>query len=190
MNKRKMLIFPLNGVRLYMQGSFSWFMVNVTYRSKSILLTPMIMAVLIGVTVTAAYGQASVSTIQFSSPIGGQVSNFCGLEDVQLSGSVNNVLHITRDANGGLHIIDGHTNFQGVTGVGLTSGSRYIFAGGVNPISNVVQDSANSITFLAHGRLISPGQQTNQLATTQIHVTFNANGQVTSQVENFVFECR
>ena len=139
-----------------------------------------------------AYGQATTSTIQFRSIVDGQVSNFCGniAEDVRISGTVNTVIHTTQDANGGLHIIDGHTNFRGVSGVGLTTGNKYIFAGGVNPISNIREDSANVFTFLAHGRLISQGQQQNQLATTQFHLTFNANGEPTATIDKFVFECR
>ena len=140
----------------------------------------------------SAYGQATTSTIQFQSIIDGQVGNFCGniAEDVRITGTVNNVIHITQDTSGGLHIIDGHTNFQGVSGVGLSTGNKYIFAGGVSPISNIMQDAANSFTFLAHGRLISQGPQQNQLATTQSHVTFNANGEPTATVASFVFECR
>jgi hypothetical protein len=122
----------------------------------------------IGLNITPlAYGRAT--TIQFRSIVDGQVGNFCGniAEDVRISGTVNTVIHATQDAN----IIYGHTNFQGVSGVGLTTGNKYIFAGGVNPISNIREDSANVFTFLAHGRLISQGQQQNQLATTQFHLT-------------------
>ena len=147
----------------------------------------------IGLNITPlAYGQATTSTIQFRSIVDGQVGNFCGniAEDVRFSGTVNTVIHTTQDANGGLHIIDGHTNFQGVSGVGLTTGNKYIFASGVNPISNIREDSANVFTFLAHGRLISQGQQQNQLGTTQFHLTFNANGEPTATIDKFVFECR
>jgi hypothetical protein len=37
----------------------------------------------------------------------------------------------------------------------------------------------NEFTYLAHGRLISKGDQANQLGTTQIPVTFNAYGEIT-----------
>jgi hypothetical protein len=144
-----------------------------------------------GFSLTSVYGQATTSTVQFTTPVNTGVTYSCGgiFEHVSLTGSINTVLHTTRDASGGVHIIDGHTNFQGLSGTGDITGTRYNFAGGVTPISSIGQDSANTLSFLAHGRLISQGQQENQLASTQFHVTFNANGQPTATVENFVFQC-
>lgn len=134
-------------------------------------------------------GQATTSTVRFTTSAFG-VFNSCGGEDVRLSGTINNVIRFTQDANGGLHINGGHTNFQGVSGIGLTTGDKYIFAGGVNDISNIREVSANEFTFLAHGRLISQGSELNQLASTQVHVTFNANGEITAVTQQFKFECK
>jgi hypothetical protein len=100
------------------------------------------------------------------------------------------VFRITTDANGGFHLNGGHTNFQGVTGVGLTTGRSYIFAAAVNDITNIRQVSVNEFTLVAHGRLITQGNEANQLASTQIHVTINANGQITADIGQFKFECK
>jgi hypothetical protein len=140
-------------------------------------------------TTTPAYAQAITSTERISGPVDGFVSNSCNGEDVKLSGNVNIVIHVTQDASGGFHIVSGHTNFQGVTGIGESTGDKYIFAGGVNPIQNIREGSVNESTFLAHGRLISQGNQANQLATTQFHVTFNANGEITAEIDSFSFKC-
>jgi hypothetical protein len=149
-----------------------------------------IIVIIGGLAVVPSYGQATTSTIRLSGPISDIINNSCGGEDVQLSGTVNFVIRFTQDANGGLHnIIGGHTNFQGVSGIGLTTGDKYIFSGGVNDITNIREVSASEFTFLTHGRLISQGSELNQLASSLVHATLNANGEITVVTEQFKFEC-
>jgi hypothetical protein len=135
-----------------------------------------------------AYAQAITSTVHVIVPLESFTTNFCNGEAAVLSGNLNIVEHVTEDASGGFHIVRGHTNFQGVTGVD-ESGDKYIFAHAGSPIFNIRQDSANEFTFLANGRLISQGGEANQLATTQIHQTFNANGEITAEIISFSFKC-
>jgi hypothetical protein len=156
---------------------------------QATVIVALVFAIGIMFTNAPAYAKAITSTEQFIGSVDGFVGEFCNGDDVRLSGNVNFVLHMTQDASGGIHIVGGHSNFQGVTGIGELTGNKYIFAGGVNDISNIREDSANEFTFLAHGRLISQGSQANQLASTQVHVTFNANGEITAEIRSFSFKC-
>jgi hypothetical protein len=135
------------------------------------------------------YAQATTSTVQVIVPLDSVTTNTCNGEAVYLSGNENIVEHVTQDASGGVHIVNGHSNFQGATGVGDTTGTKYIFAHAGSPIFNIRQDSANEFTFLANGRLISQGGEPNQLGTAQIHQTFNANGEITAEIISFTLKC-
>lgn len=139
-----------------------------------------------------AYGRATTGHVVLNLPVSFVATSECTpTEDIQFDGFVNLVFGFTDDANGGFHINDpGHSNLHGVKGVGLTTGHNYIFADANNGINNVRQDAPNEFTFLAHGRLISQGNEGNQLGTFQMHVTINANGQVTAQFESTTLECK
>jgi hypothetical protein len=160
---------------------------------KSIQQTTVIVALVFAIgiifTTAPAYAQAITSKVHVIEPVDNFTTNLCNGEAVELSGNLNIVQHVTEDADGRFQILSGHTNFQGVTGIGESTGNKYIFSAASSTILNIRQDSANEFTFLAHGRLISQGDGANQLATSQIHQTFNANGEITAEVLSFSFKC-
>jgi hypothetical protein len=80
-------------------------------------------------------------------------------------------------------------NSQKLTGIGVTSGARY----NVNLISNSIQNSrvgaANVITLEVMMNVVSLGSGANSQIQTVLHITQNANGETTTQFQNFHVHC-
>jgi hypothetical protein len=108
-------------------------------------------------------------------------------ELVELTGTLHVLTHVTSDAQGGLHVKQ-HFQPQGISGTGLTTGDKYQATG-------VTQEEFNATvgitdTFINNFRIIGEGPGNNFLVHTTFHVTVNANGVVTTIVDNFSIECR
>jgi hypothetical protein len=108
-------------------------------------------------------------------------------ELVELTGTLHVLTHVTSDAQGGLHVKQ-HFQPQGISGAGLTTGDKYQATG-------VTQEEFNATvgitdTFINNFRIIGEGPGNNLLVHTTFHVTVNANGVVTTIVDNFSIECR
>jgi len=108
-------------------------------------------------------------------------------ELVVLEGDLHVLLTITENAN---HLsIKNHSQPQGVSGTGLTTGDKYQGTG-------VTQDhfsanrGAETFTFVNNFRVIGQGPGNNFLVHQVFHVTINANGEVTGTVDNFSVECK
>jgi hypothetical protein len=156
---------------------------------KQALLLYWILATLTLITPLAT--NAEVIT-QSEVPLDTIVSNPCALngrgEMVALSGEEHAVFIVTSDAKGGLHIST-HFNNQGVGGVGLTTGDRYRGTGN-NRFSSSSRAAMSEFTFVNNFHLISAGAGSNLLLHETVHVTINANGEVTSSVMDIRVECR
>ena len=95
------------------------------------------------------------------------------------------------DANGGSHIEDFQSNWQGVTGTG-DSGATYHFvgAGGLGTWNTKFADGgAVAITGIGRVRVIGAGPDNNTFVNTHFHVTLNANGETVSSTYTFEFSC-
>jgi hypothetical protein len=108
-------------------------------------------------------------------------------EDVELTGTLHDVFHITFDNAGGIHV-KGHDNPQGISGVGLTTGTKYQGTG-------VTQFQFNAKvgfeeTDVNNFRIIGQGPGNNFLVHDNFHVTVNANGEVTAFHDNFRVDCK
>ena len=108
-------------------------------------------------------------------------------EEVRLAGMLNILTHGTIDARGGYHA-KVQLRPQGVRGEGLTTGDRYVGTG-------VTQEQVNGTvgsqsTFIDNYRIIGQGSGNNLLIHQTVHVTVNANGEVTASVDNVSVECR
>lgn len=111
-------------------------------------------------------------------------------ESVALSGSLRVRSFTMVDGKGGLHV---RTQVQpdGVTGVGLTTGTRYRGTGGTTELSHEAVDGAPATyTLVNNFRIIGQGPRNNLLVHTTMHQTVNANGEVTSSVNATSAECR
>jgi hypothetical protein len=108
-------------------------------------------------------------------------------EEVYLSGTLHFLFRTTFDNRSGFHS-KFHAQPQGLGGIGLTTGDKYRGTG-------VTQDQFNgkvgsTYTFVNNFRIIGQGPGNNLLIHETLHVTVNANGEVTVSVDNFRAECR
>jgi hypothetical protein len=82
-----------------------------------------------------------------------------------------------------------HQNSQRLTGVGLTSGDRYNANLIINDIFNARVDGANITTIDFIINVVSRGSGVNFQIQTVLHITTNANGETTSDFQNFHVHC-
>src|SRR5919112_5060673 len=115
-------------------------------------------------------------------PLEGIRSGDCTGEDVELSGTIHLVSQLQPD---GSEV--GHVNYQGVSGVGLTSGTTYR-ASSVDSF-RLAAPFPSDITSVRSLRLISPGPDDDLLVKFLFHITVNANGEITAEVEDVDSEC-
>ncbi len=111
-------------------------------------------------------------------------------EIVELSGTLHILTRVTVDSAGGVHLTT-HFQPQGVGGIGLTTGDHYRGTGVTRTTSN--ERSAGfpaSSTFVNNVRVIGQGPGNNFDLHQTVHVTVNANGDVTANVTNSRTTCR
>jgi hypothetical protein len=107
-------------------------------------------------------------------------------ELVVLDGNLHVLLTITENDN---HLsVKSHSQPQGISGTGLSTGDTYQGTG-------VTQDHftiglGETFTFVNNFRIIGQGPGNNILVHETFHVTINANGEVTATVDNFSAECK
>lgn len=110
-------------------------------------------------------------------------------EDVLLTGSLHILSSFTINGN----IVRGKSHFQpqGISGTGLSTGDKYQATG-------VTQDDFKGSfingqfqqSFINNFRIIGQGPGNNYLVHTNFHVTVNANGVLTTVVDNFSADCK
>jgi hypothetical protein len=112
-------------------------------------------------------------------------------EDVQLSGPLHMLFHVTISA-GDKIIIKSHFQPQGISGVGRTTGDKYRATGVTQETTTF--DSIDGFPFVTsfvnNFKIIGRGPGNNFLVHENFHVTINANGEVTVFVDNFKFDCK
>ncbi len=108
-------------------------------------------------------------------------------EDIRLTGTLNIVL--VEKTNGNGHVVF-HlgTNPQGATGMGLTTGTVYRATG--ITLETVTVSPGFTDTFVNNFRIIGPGRTANVLIHEVFHVTVNAQGVVTAELDHFTAECK
>jgi hypothetical protein len=108
-------------------------------------------------------------------------------ELVALSGQLHDVFHLTLDGRGGFHVKT-HNNPQGVSGVGLTTGTKYQGTGVTQERLNLKIGERS--TFINNFRIVGQGPGNNFLVHENVHVTINANGVASSFHDHFRASCR
>jgi hypothetical protein len=79
---------------------------------------------------------------------------------------------------------------QGASGLGLTTGDLYHGTGMTQFLDTIPNPlGAQTSTFTNNFRFIGPGPDNNLQIHQNIHITVNANGEVTSEVDNASIEC-
>lgn len=108
-------------------------------------------------------------------------------ELILLSGTLHELYNVTVDANGTTHV-KVHVQPQRLTGDGLTTGDRFQGTGVTQYQEKF--GGTNTFTYVNNFRMIGQGAGNNLLVHENIHVTVNANGEVTSNHDNLSIECR
>ena len=122
-------------------------------------------------------------------PLNGTALSDCGREAVLVTGSFHRVLTITNDNAGGFHVND-HMDYTGLQGTGVISGSQYV-AQQISTVNfNVPGPTVGfEVTQTLMFTLIGQGTAPNEVLTALIHYTVNANGELTTYVDNFRVKC-
>jgi len=110
----------------------------------------------------------------------------CSNEWVYVSGTLHANYHVTINSNS--YHVEVEYNPQGVTGLGLNSGRTYHGTG----VTRYSFDSGPGLTisYVDNFRFITAGPNNNYMVHDNFHLTINANGTVTSVVDNFSWGCR
>lgn len=109
-------------------------------------------------------------------------SNECNGEQVELSG----VIHLVSQVMPGGSVV-GHFNYQGVTGIGLSTGIQYRAA----TVDQVRLEAPfpSSIQSVRRFRLIAQGAEDDVLVDAIFHITVNGNGEVTAEIQELTTRC-
>ncbi|MET0646834.1 MAG: hypothetical protein ABW208_09455 [Pyrinomonadaceae bacterium] len=138
---------------------------------------------------TPALGQATTTTTNETVPFTSTLFNQCNGDMVTFSGNMHVVNTMTTDASGGTHLKT-HTNYQNVTGTGSPSGISYNVRTVSNEVINDNDGPQSTATVISTVKLIAHGPALDFYLRIVLHVTVNANGQTTSNVQETSFECR
>ncbi len=112
----------------------------------------------------------------------------CAGETVSVSGDLHFLFTLETDASGGSHITF-HGNSEGLSGVGLSSGTQYravdvftqtVYVGAPLPVK---------ITLTETHRFVGQGAGNDLWSHYNIDFTINANGNATASVTNFKVDC-
>ena len=128
----------------------------------------------------AALGQAETFTLQRTWTIDEVFDVPCLGEQVQFTGELHDLLHVTEDSHGGFHV-SSTVNPQGLTGTGLTSGETYHGTGATRFDEHYRPGATipSSNTHIDNTLLIGPGPGNNLYLRSRFHVTVSPNGELT-----------
>jgi hypothetical protein len=134
--------------------------------------------------------QAESDTFNLRFPVAFGAINHCTGEEAFIEGTAHSVFHFTEDANGGFHVKSlFHVQGQGVS----PSGAKYVIHDSSNSHFNVRAESADNLTHTGTFKVIRQGSATPEddfKVKLLFHVTINANGEVTAEVEADERECK
>jgi hypothetical protein len=119
-------------------------------------------------------------------PISTTVPDLCSGELVGLTGTAHVLVGATLNDNH-LHL-DLHANIH-ATGTGLTSGASYVDNDAINVSLNLSANAAQNVTVVADLNLVGKGSVPNEKIKILIHVTMNANGDITAVTLDFDGTC-
>ena len=105
---------------------------------------------------------------------------------------VEGILHIQQHItiNNNRATVKTHVQPQGADGVGQTTGDSYQGVGVTQEVDTIaLTGGASEFTFINNFRLIGQKAGNNLQEHQTIHVTINANGDVTNTVDNTIVDC-
>lgn len=144
---------------------------------------------------TLGVGQASAAAITTKTNVSTNIDLFVFVpcadngagELVILSGPLHMLFVTTVDNQGGYHTLD-HFQPQGITGTGQTSGDKYQAVGETLETFNGKVGFVD--TYVNNFKIIGVGPNNNFMIHETFHITVNANGVVTANVDHFSAVCQ
>ena len=136
-----------------------------------------------------ASAQATTITTNETLPFSGSAVNPCNGDAVTFSGQIHVTNHVTTDSSGGSHFRT-HVNYQSVSGTGTPSGAQYNVRTTQNETRNDNTAPQTETTIIQVFNLIAQGTVPNAKLHVVLHITINANGVTTSEVEEISVTCR
>jgi hypothetical protein len=160
----------------------------MSQRRTPLLLVGIVLALL---SMRATTSASVVSNTIISIPPNAVLFDSCTGESVHVSGTIHIVTVVTLDGGGGTHT-EMHFNVQGVSGVGLSTGTQYRGIHTETHSSNSDGPAPSEFTTRIDIKLISEGASSNlTIRDVLVHVTVNADGTVTASIDNVtVGECQ
>jgi hypothetical protein len=155
---------------------------------KRLVLSLAVVGMTLALAAGMAIAQATTDTFNETEPFDAIFDNPCTGEPVHFTGELHVLFHVTEDANGGFHV-QTHFQPQGVSGTGLVSGEQYRGVGVTRDEFYFPPGELRETTFIDRFYFVSKGPSENMLATTTIHVTFNANGEPTAELFRLELKC-
>ena len=116
-------------------------------------------------------------------------ANLCNGDVIELQGTLHIVMQGEFVEDAPRQHVKGHVNSQRLTGIGMPSGARYNVTFINNSIFNARIGGANVTTLEAMMNVVSRASGENFQIQTVLHNTINANGETTSQFQNFHVHC-
>ena len=158
---------------------------------KVLHLTLTLMLLTFGVS-RAAFSQAFTTTtnefVPFDQTSFVPCANGGAGESVTVSGILHIQTHVTINQN--RLIFKTHFQPQGAVGFGLITGDVYHGTGVTQFMDSIPNPSgAQTSSFINNFRFIGPGPDNNFQVHQNVHITFNANGEVSSDVDNTSIDC-
>jgi hypothetical protein len=130
---------------------------------------------------------AAVETNVFI-PFSTSLSNPCLGETVALTGSLHLLVIVQETANG-THVLT-HAQPQGIEGTGLTSGEMYRGTGVTMSSVFLQPPPPFDVTFVNNFRIIGAADANSFMVHTTVHITVNANGEITANVIQTDVSCQ
>jgi hypothetical protein len=116
-------------------------------------------------------------------------STECGNETVVVSGNLHVVTHGTVGRSGHLQAVL-HVNPQNIRGSGVTTGALYLAPGMLQTVTNAAGTAPVTETFVNNFALIGLGAAPNFMLHQTVHLTVNANGEVTAAFDHLTTACK
>ena len=141
----------------------------------------------LGLSASAA-AQATTTTTSTTVPLGGFIGSTCQGELIAVDGQSHTTLHSTVNPQGDSNLVF-HINVHG-GGVGQTTGTSYTFNQTTSQIFNRHGNGALEFTTVEFIRIFAQGPEGRDfLIRLETHVIFNAQGELTVQINDFERVC-
>jgi hypothetical protein len=139
--------------------------------------------------VELARPQAAVTeSTNTNRPFEAEFINPCNGDAITFSGSIHERYSVQFANDGGMRI-SVHSNPQGISGTGA-SGITYNATGATNSSLKINPGAAQTDTFINNFNVVANGNAPTFKVREHMHVTVNANGEVTSEVVKFDVSCK